>query len=142
MFIPLQHCIMALCNGSHSELGLQLLVDLLTLKDCSYWLVRTELLETLAEIDFRWEHVLGFDCCVYITSHFRYTGLSNHCIWSKSAVVFVDGRLVSFLERKTEKLHKGEHHYTGVRLHIVIGLLLIVLYLFSCLLVICKMKCF
>nr|XP_055060920.1 huntingtin isoform X1 [Misgurnus anguillicaudatus] len=70
-----RHCIMALCNGSHSELGLQLLIDLLTLKDCSYWLVRTELLETLAEIDFR---------------------------------------LVSFLERKTEKLHKGEHHYTGL----------------------------
>uniref|UniRef100_A0A8C2IP36 Huntingtin n=1 Tax=Cyprinus carpio TaxID=7962 RepID=A0A8C2IP36_CYPCA len=69
------HCIMALCNGSLSELGLQLLIDLLTLKDCSYWLVRTELLETLAEIDFR---------------------------------------LVSFLERKTEKLHKGEHHYTGL----------------------------
>lgn len=70
-----RHCIMALCNGSHSELGLQLLIDLLTLKDCSYWLVRTELLETLAEIDFR---------------------------------------LISFLERKTEKLHKGEHHYTGL----------------------------
>uniref|UniRef100_A0A8C2AEY1 Huntingtin n=1 Tax=Cyprinus carpio TaxID=7962 RepID=A0A8C2AEY1_CYPCA len=70
-----RHCIMALCSGSLSELGLQLLIDLLTLKDCSYWLVRTELLETLAEIDFR---------------------------------------LVSFLERKTEKLHKGEHHYTGL----------------------------
>uniref|UniRef100_A0A671P6T4 Huntingtin n=1 Tax=Sinocyclocheilus anshuiensis TaxID=1608454 RepID=A0A671P6T4_9TELE len=71
----IRHCIMALCNGSLSELGLQLLIDLLTLKDCSYWLVRTELLETLADIDFR---------------------------------------LVSFLERKTEKLHKGEHHYTGL----------------------------
>ncbi|XP_051558826.1 huntingtin-like isoform X2 [Myxocyprinus asiaticus] len=70
-----RHCIMALCSGSLSELGLQLLIDLLTLKDCSYWLVRTELLETLAEIDFR---------------------------------------LISFLERKTEKLHKGEHHYTGL----------------------------
>ncbi|XP_052401425.1 huntingtin isoform X2 [Carassius gibelio] len=70
-----RHCIMALCNGSLSELGLQLLIDLLTLKDCSYWLVRTELLETLAEIDFR---------------------------------------LVGFLESKTEKLHKGEHHYTGL----------------------------
>lgn len=70
-----RHCIMALCNGSLSELGLQLLIDLLTLKNCSYWLVRTELLETLAEIDFR---------------------------------------LISFLERKTEKLHKGEHHYTGL----------------------------
>ncbi len=53
IFTQLQHCIMALCNGSQSELGLQLLVDLLTLKDCSYWLVRTELLDTLAEIDFR-----------------------------------------------------------------------------------------
>lgn len=52
-FTQPQHCIMALCNGSLSELGLQLLIDLLTLKDCSYWLVRTELLETLAEIDFR-----------------------------------------------------------------------------------------
>lgn len=53
VFTQPQHCIMALCNGSLSELGLQLLIDLMTLKDCSYWLVRTELLETLAEIDFR-----------------------------------------------------------------------------------------
>ncbi|XP_072534605.1 huntingtin isoform X5 [Salminus brasiliensis] len=68
-----RHCIMALCSSSLSELGLQLIINLLTLKDCSYWLVRTELLETLAEVDFR---------------------------------------LVCFLERKTEKLHRGEHHYT------------------------------
>ncbi|KAJ8336106.1 hypothetical protein SKAU_G00394490 [Synaphobranchus kaupii] len=71
--LAVRHCIMGLCNSSLSELGLQLLIDLLTLRDCSYWLVRTELLETLAEMDFR---------------------------------------LVSFLERKTESLHKGEHHYT------------------------------
>uniref|UniRef100_A0AAY4AQK9 Huntingtin n=1 Tax=Denticeps clupeoides TaxID=299321 RepID=A0AAY4AQK9_9TELE len=70
-----RHCIMTLCNSSHSELGLQLIIDLMTLRDCSYWLVRTELLETLAEIDFR---------------------------------------LVSFLEHKTESLHKGEHHYLGL----------------------------
>uniref|UniRef100_A0A8B9HJ95 Huntingtin n=1 Tax=Astyanax mexicanus TaxID=7994 RepID=A0A8B9HJ95_ASTMX len=68
-----RHCIMALCSSSLSELGLQLIINLLTLKDCSYWLVRTELLETLAEVDFR---------------------------------------LVCFLEGKTEKLHKGGHHYT------------------------------
>ncbi|XP_074848498.1 huntingtin isoform X2 [Carettochelys insculpta] len=48
-----RHCIMSLCSSSYSELGLQLIVDLLTLKNSSYWLVRTELLETLAEIDFR-----------------------------------------------------------------------------------------
>uniref|UniRef100_A0A4W5L171 Uncharacterized protein n=1 Tax=Hucho hucho TaxID=62062 RepID=A0A4W5L171_9TELE len=48
-----RHCIMTLCSSTLSELGLHLLVDLLTLKDCSYWLVRTELLETLAEMDFR-----------------------------------------------------------------------------------------
>uniref|UniRef100_A0A4W5L208 Uncharacterized protein n=1 Tax=Hucho hucho TaxID=62062 RepID=A0A4W5L208_9TELE len=65
---------MTLCSSTLSELGLHLLVDLLTLKDCSYWLVRTELLETLAEMDFR---------------------------------------LVNFLEKRTESLHKGEHHYTG-----------------------------
>ncbi|XP_076831790.1 huntingtin isoform X3 [Brachyhypopomus gauderio] len=70
-----RHCIMALCSSTHSELGLQLLIDLLTLRDSSYWLVRTELLETLAEVDFR---------------------------------------LVCFLERRSEKLHKGEHHYTGL----------------------------
>ncbi|XP_030643764.1 huntingtin [Chanos chanos] len=70
-----RHCIMALCSSSHSELGLQLIIDLLSLRDCSYWLVRTELLESLAEMDFR---------------------------------------LVSFLERKTETLHRGEHHYTGM----------------------------
>ncbi|XP_029601152.1 huntingtin isoform X1 [Salmo trutta] len=70
-----RHCIMTLCSSTLSELGLRLLVDLLTLKDCSYWLVRTELLDTLAEIDFR---------------------------------------LVNFLEKRTESLHKGEHHYTGL----------------------------
>ncbi|NWV25586.1 HD protein, partial [Origma solitaria] len=70
-----RHCIMSLCGSSYSELGLQLIVDLLTLKSSSYWLVRTELLETLAEVDFR---------------------------------------LVSFLEAKTESLHRGIHHYTGL----------------------------
>uniref|UniRef100_A0A8C4V0B3 Huntingtin n=1 Tax=Falco tinnunculus TaxID=100819 RepID=A0A8C4V0B3_FALTI len=54
-----RHCIMSLCSSSYSELGLQLIVDLLTLKNSSYWLVRTELLETLAEVDFR--------CCVWET---------------------------------------------------------------------------
>lgn len=48
-----QHCVMSLCSSSYSDLGLQLLVDLLALRDSSYWLVRTELLETLAEMDFR-----------------------------------------------------------------------------------------
>jgi hypothetical protein len=48
-----QHCIMSLCSSSYSDLGLQLLIDVLTLRNSSYWLVRTELLETLAEIDFR-----------------------------------------------------------------------------------------
>lgn len=48
-----QHCIMSLCGSTLSELGLQLLVDLFALKDSSYWLVRTELLDTLAEMDFR-----------------------------------------------------------------------------------------
>ncbi|GCB77473.1 hypothetical protein scyTo_0015670, partial [Scyliorhinus torazame] len=52
-----RHCIMSLCNSSYSELGLQLTIDLLTLKNNSYWLVRTELLETLAEMDFR---LVGF----------------------------------------------------------------------------------
>ncbi|XP_040526088.1 huntingtin isoform X1 [Gallus gallus] len=70
-----RHCIMSLCSSSYSELGLQLIVDLLTLKNSSYWLVRTELLETLAEVDFR---------------------------------------LVSFLEGKTDSLHRGVHHYTGL----------------------------
>ncbi|XP_066576205.1 huntingtin isoform X3 [Amia ocellicauda] len=70
-----RHCIMTLCSSSFSELGLQLIVDLLTLRDSSYWLVRTELLETLSEMDFR---------------------------------------LVSFLERKTDTLHRGDHHYTGL----------------------------
>uniref|UniRef100_A0A8D2QDU4 Huntingtin n=1 Tax=Zonotrichia albicollis TaxID=44394 RepID=A0A8D2QDU4_ZONAL len=70
-----RHCIMSLCSSSYSELGLQLIVDLLALKNSSYWLVRTELLETLAEVDFR---------------------------------------LVNFLEGKTESLHRGIHHYTGL----------------------------
>ncbi|XP_029308968.1 huntingtin isoform X8 [Cottoperca gobio] len=69
-----RHCIMTVCSSTLSELGLQLMINLLALRDSSYWLVRTELLETLAEMDFR---------------------------------------LVNFLERKTETLHKGDHHYTG-----------------------------
>ncbi|XP_054459695.1 huntingtin [Anoplopoma fimbria] len=69
-----RHCLMTVCSSTLSELGLQLLINLLALRDSSYWLVRTELLETLAEMDFR---------------------------------------LVNFLERKTEALHKGDHHYTG-----------------------------
>ncbi|XP_012667730.2 huntingtin [Otolemur garnettii] len=48
-----RHCVMSLCSSSYSELGLQLIIDLLALRNSSYWLVRTELLETLAEIDFR-----------------------------------------------------------------------------------------
>lgn len=48
-----QHCVMSLCSSSYSDLGLQLLTDLLSLRSSSYWLVRTELLETLAETDFR-----------------------------------------------------------------------------------------
>uniref|UniRef100_A0A671NZB9 Huntingtin-like n=1 Tax=Sinocyclocheilus anshuiensis TaxID=1608454 RepID=A0A671NZB9_9TELE len=62
----IRHCIMALCNGSLSELGLQLLIDLLTLKDCSYWLVRTELLETLADIDFRLQDRVLHDVVLYL----------------------------------------------------------------------------
>uniref|UniRef100_A0A3P9BVB5 Huntingtin n=1 Tax=Maylandia zebra TaxID=106582 RepID=A0A3P9BVB5_9CICH len=69
-----RHCITTICSSTLSEIGLQLVIDLFALKDCGYWLVRTELLETLAELDFR---------------------------------------LVNFLERKTETLHKGDHHYTG-----------------------------
>ncbi|KAM5271600.1 huntingtin [Ctenodactylus gundi] len=48
-----RHCVMSLCSSSYSDLGLQLLVDLLALRKSSYWLVRTELLETFAEVDFR-----------------------------------------------------------------------------------------
>ncbi|RXN01815.1 Huntingtin [Acipenser ruthenus] len=57
-----RHCIMTLCSSSFSELGLQLIVDLLTLRNSSYWLVRTELLETLAELDFRLVSRLFYDC--------------------------------------------------------------------------------
>uniref|UniRef100_A0A8D2AD17 Huntingtin n=1 Tax=Sus scrofa TaxID=9823 RepID=A0A8D2AD17_PIG len=46
-------CVAALCGSSYSQWGLQLITDLLTLRSSSYWLVRTELLETVAEIDFR-----------------------------------------------------------------------------------------
>lgn len=51
--LPLQHCITSLCSSSYSDLGLQLVTDVLSLRSSSYWLVRTELLETLAEVDFR-----------------------------------------------------------------------------------------
>uniref|UniRef100_A0A4W2FFD3 Huntingtin n=1 Tax=Bos indicus x Bos taurus TaxID=30522 RepID=A0A4W2FFD3_BOBOX len=46
-------CVMSLCSSSYSAWGLQLITNLLALRSSSYWLVRTELLETVAEIDFR-----------------------------------------------------------------------------------------
>ncbi|XP_057562698.1 huntingtin isoform X4 [Hippopotamus amphibius kiboko] len=46
-------CAMSLCSSSDSQWGLQLITDVLALRSSSYWLVRTELLETVAEIDFR-----------------------------------------------------------------------------------------
>lgn len=49
-----QLCVMSLCSSSYSAWGLQLITNLLALRSSSYWLVRTELLETVAEIDFRW----------------------------------------------------------------------------------------
>ncbi|XP_040191278.1 huntingtin isoform X2 [Rana temporaria] len=55
--VSVRHCISSLLCSTYSEHGLQLMIDLLTLKNSSYWLVRTELLETLAEIDFR---LVGF----------------------------------------------------------------------------------
>lgn len=55
--VAVRHCISSLLCSTYSEHGLQLMIDLLTLKNSSYWLVRTELLETLAEIDFR---LVGF----------------------------------------------------------------------------------
>ncbi|MEQ2206867.1 hypothetical protein XENOCAPTIV_003972, partial [Xenoophorus captivus] len=57
-----RHCIVTLCSSTLSELGLQLVIDLFALRDSSYWLVRTELLETLSELDFRLVPRLFFDC--------------------------------------------------------------------------------
>ncbi|CAO2640214.1 Htt [Lemmus lemmus] len=57
-----RHCVLSLCSSSYSDLGLQLLIDMLPLKNSSYWLVRTELLETLAEIDFRLVPKLFYKC--------------------------------------------------------------------------------
>lgn len=51
---------MTVCSSTLSELGLQLVINLLALRDSSYWLVRTELLETLAEMDFRYEALSSF----------------------------------------------------------------------------------
>ncbi|KAM4051264.1 huntingtin isoform 4-T4 [Anomaloglossus baeobatrachus] len=70
-----RHCISSLCCSTFSEFGLQLMIDLLTLKNSSYWLVRTELLETLAEIDFRLVNFLeGRAEGLHRGAHF-YTGL-------------------------------------------------------------------
>ncbi|XP_054855013.1 huntingtin isoform X2 [Eublepharis macularius] len=72
-----RHCIMSLCSSSYSTLGLQLIVELLTLRNSSYWLVRTELLETLAEIDFRLVSFLeGRANNLHRGAH-HYTGLLN-----------------------------------------------------------------
>ncbi|XP_067838539.1 huntingtin isoform X1 [Heptranchias perlo] len=70
-----RHCITSLCNSSYSELGLQLTIDLLTLKNNSYWLVRTELLETLAEMDFRLAGFLERKTVELHRGQHHYTGM-------------------------------------------------------------------
>lgn len=112
---------MTVCCSTLSELGLQLMIDLLSLRDSSYWLVRTELLETLAEMDFRYE---DFFWCFLSSSVLHvnsacHTPLINSIIWTTTSLYsYLSLRLVNFLERKTESLHKGDHHYTGVRVPI------------------------
>lgn len=44
---------MSFCSSSYSELGLQLIIDVLILRNSFYWLVRIEFLEIFVEIDFR-----------------------------------------------------------------------------------------
>ncbi|XP_055988635.1 huntingtin isoform X2 [Sorex fumeus] len=70
-----RHCIMSLCSSSYSALGLQLLTDVLSLRNSSYWLVRTELLETLAEIDFRLVSFLEAKADSLHRGAHHYTGL-------------------------------------------------------------------
>ncbi|XP_057402207.1 huntingtin isoform X2 [Balaenoptera acutorostrata] len=68
-------CVMSLCSSSYSEWGLQLLTDVLALRSSSYWLVRTELLETVAEIDFRLVSFLEAKAENLHRRAHRYTGL-------------------------------------------------------------------
>ncbi|XP_069797989.1 huntingtin isoform X3 [Narcine bancroftii] len=70
-----RQCITSLCNSSYSELGLQLIIDLLNLKNNSYWLVRTELLETLAEMDFRLVSFLERKTVELHRGRHHYTGM-------------------------------------------------------------------
>nr|XP_046259998.1 huntingtin isoform X3 [Scatophagus argus] len=69
-----RHCIMTLCNSTLSELGLQLVINVLALRDSSYWLVRTELLETLAELDFRLVNFLEWKTETLHKGDHHYTG--------------------------------------------------------------------
>ncbi|XP_060044468.1 huntingtin isoform X2 [Erinaceus europaeus] len=68
-------CVPSLCSSSYSELGLRLVTDLLGLRHSSYWLVRTELLETLAEVDFRLVCFLESRAESLHRGTHRYTGL-------------------------------------------------------------------
>uniref|UniRef100_A0A4X2LWE1 Huntingtin n=1 Tax=Vombatus ursinus TaxID=29139 RepID=A0A4X2LWE1_VOMUR len=70
-----RHCVMSLCSSCYSELGLQLIIDVLTLRNSSYWLVRTELLDTLAEIDFRLVSFLEAKADHLHKGSHHYTGL-------------------------------------------------------------------
>ena len=72
-----QHCVLSLCSSSYSDLGLQLLIDMLPLKNSSYWLVRTELLDTLAEIDFRLVSFLEAKAESLHRGAHHYTGVSS-----------------------------------------------------------------
>ncbi|KAM7009854.1 huntingtin isoform 2-T2 [Tautogolabrus adspersus] len=69
-----RQCIMTVCSSTLSELGLQLVIDLLALRDSSYWLVRTELLETLAEMDFRLLNFLEMKTETLHKGDHHYTG--------------------------------------------------------------------
>uniref|UniRef100_A0A3Q3F7X8 Huntingtin n=1 Tax=Labrus bergylta TaxID=56723 RepID=A0A3Q3F7X8_9LABR len=69
-----RQCLMTVCSSTLSELGLQLVIDLLALRDSSYWLVRTELLETLAEMDFRLLNFLEMKTETLHKGDHHYTG--------------------------------------------------------------------
>ncbi|CAH1783183.1 unnamed protein product [Owenia fusiformis] len=75
--VALQSCLNHLLNSTHSEVGLQILLKLLHMKDNPYWLVKVELLEIFGQLDFKLIHYLESISKKLIRGDHGYVGLLN-----------------------------------------------------------------
>ena len=75
--LALRACLPSLMTCSQSHICLKVLLALLKLKDDSYWLVKVELLELIAEVDFKTIAYLEASCRDSQKGSNHYLGVSR-----------------------------------------------------------------